>query len=284
MAWNGAKFVLLRLGAKQDLKDSTLLFTPDHGAPIDQAEVAKDLGIKVDANLDFKAQRAAAAAKARAMSGWALRTFRSREAPLMRTLWRSVVQPHQDYASQLWAPVGLRGDIRLQEVPLRSFTKRVRGLRELPYQERLLALRLLSTERRTERYRILYTWKVLTGMVPNCGMTVSDRPDSRRGLLVAIPPLSGTRQAVVTLREHSLLVEGPKLFNSLPASIRRLDWTLSTFKSHLDAFIQTLPDCPLSPGTPSAATDLHGHPSNSLRDWASAVRRDPSLSMAPGPL
>ena len=96
-----------------------------------------------------------------------------------------------------------------------------------------------------------------------------------------IPPLSGSRQAVVTLREHSLLCEGPRLFNALPASLRRTDWSLPTFKAHLDSYVQTLPDAPVSPGTTSAATDLNGHYSNSLRDWITAVRRDPSLSLDP---
>ena len=199
----------------------------------------------------------------------------------MRTLWRSVVQPHQDYASQLWAPVGLRGDIHLQEAPLRAFSKCVRGMYDLPYWERLRALGLSSTERRNERYRIIYTWKVLAGLAPNCGMVLAERGDTRRGLLVAIPPLSGTRQAIVTLREHSLLVEGPRLFNSLPTTLRRLDWTLPTFKAHLDIYLQTIPDCPATPGLPTPATDQSGHPSNSTRDWAAAIRRDQSLSLSP---
>ena len=281
MAWNGAKFVLLRLGAKEELKDNTMVFTPNHESPIEPVEVARDLGIKMDAGLTFKAQRASAAAKARSMAGWALRTFRSREPSLMRTLWRTLVQPHQDYASQLWAPVGRRGDIGVQEAPLRAFTKRVRGLRDLPYQERLQALHLLSTERRVERYRIIYTFKIITGLVPNCGMTLSGRVDTRRGLLVEIPPLTGSRQAVVTLREQSLLCEGPRLYNTLPSSLRRTDWSLPTFKSHLDSWFQTLPDIPVTPGTPCAATDQNGTYSNSVRAWASAVRRDPSLSLDP---
>ena len=202
----------------------------------------------------------------------------------MRTLWRSVVQPQQDYASQLWAPVGLRGDLQLQEAPLRAFTKRARGLRDLPYWERLRAMGLSSTERRNDRYRVIYTWKVLVGLVPNCGIFLSDRQDTRRGTLAAIPSLSGSRQAVVTLREHSLLTEGPRLFNSLPPSLRRLDWSLNTFKAHLDRYLQTLPDMPYTPGLPTAATDCKGVQSNSLRDWAHATKRDPSLFLCPGAL
>ena len=116
MEWN--KFVVLRLGPRKNLKDDTTLFTPNLEFPIDPQDTVKDLGVLMDSNLDFRAQRAAAAAKTKAKAGWVLRTFQSCEPTLMRTLWRTVVQPHQDYASQLWAPVGLREDIRLQEEPL----------------------------------------------------------------------------------------------------------------------------------------------------------------------
>ena len=129
--WNGSKFVVLRLGPKEAIKNGTTLFTPNYGSPIEVQEVVRDLGVQMDFRFDFRDQRAAAAAKANAKAGWVLRTFNSRGIPLMRTLWRTLVQPHQDYASQLWAPVGLRRDIKLHEEPLRSFTKRMAGLRLL---------------------------------------------------------------------------------------------------------------------------------------------------------
>jgi hypothetical protein len=37
----------------------------------------------------------------------------------------------------------------------------------LDYWEHLKSLRMCSQERRRERYRIIYTWKILEGQVPN---------------------------------------------------------------------------------------------------------------------
>ena len=105
----------------------------------------------------FSHQRTQSAKKAIQMAGWVLHTLRSRDLQTMRTLWRSLVQPHQDYASQLWSPVGKVGDLLRQEAPLRSFTRRINGLQSLSYWERLKKVGLLSVERQMERYKIIYT-------------------------------------------------------------------------------------------------------------------------------
>jgi hypothetical protein len=78
-------------------------------------------------------------------AGWILRTFRSRDLNIMRTLWRTLDQPHQDYASQLWALAGLAIDIMAQEGRQRGFTRNIAGIKHLPCSERLL-----SVERRQE--------------------------------------------------------------------------------------------------------------------------------------
>ena len=192
MEWNGSKFVAVRIGPLSDITENTMIFTPEVGEPITVKDHTKDLGVLIDSNADFCPQRRAVAAKTSAKAALVLRTFQGRSLPLMRTLWRTVVQPHQDYASQLWAPVGLQGDLQLQEAPLRAFTRRVRGLSTLPYWERLASMRLLSTERRQERYKVIYTWKALKGLVPPCGITLAPVTNTTSGQLALVPSLSGT--------------------------------------------------------------------------------------------
>ena len=140
----------------------------------------------------FKSQKVKAAAKAKAKAGWILRVFTARDVPTMRVLWRSLVQPHQDYASQLWSPVSHLGELRAQEAPLRAFSKRVKGLRYLPYNQRLARMGLSSIERRQERYKILYTFKAMKGLVPPCGITIDELAGPRRGVVATIPPIRGT--------------------------------------------------------------------------------------------
>ena len=246
MEWNDGKFQVVRLGRILYLKHGTSYFTSDYGDVIQQVEEAKDLGLIVDEDASFKPQRVSAVAKTRAKASWVLRVFRTRNVGTLRTLWCSLIQPHQDYCSQLWSPVLDIGEIESQEGPLRAFTKRGGGLYNTPYWDRLKLFKLSSTERRTERYKIIYVWKILRGLVPNCSLVVSST--NVLGRKVTIPPLSGTCERVQTLKEKSFCYAGPKLFNALPRCLRDCNLTLASFKKNLDTFLMLVPDQPARAG------------------------------------
>ena len=114
-------------------------------------------------------------------------------------------------------------------------------------------------------------WKITRGLVPNCGLRWETH--GRRGLLVRLPPLSGSRMAIRTLREHSFGTEAPRLFNALPASLREHSGSLPTFKKALDELLMTVPDAPQSDSRSSLATTAEGLHSNSLRDWLRILAR-----------
>jgi hypothetical protein len=137
-----------------------------------------------------------------------------------------------------------------------------------------------STERRQERYKIIYSWKALRGLVPYCGLVEDSPASSRRGQTISIPSLPGSDRyrAVKTLRDQSFQSEGPKLFNSLPREIRNLESTAETFKLHLDKFLESIPDHPAVPGHIPAAQRLSGQPSNSVRDWTRRILNDSWMS------
>ena len=133
---------------------------------------------------------------------------------------------------------------------------------------------MLSQERRMERYRALYVWKILEGLTTNCGLetTTSDR----RGREVIILPARG-KQGIQTLRENSFQVNGARIFNSLPKKIRNLSKIpLDDFKSKLDSYLETLPDEPNLPDyTPSMCNQVTAKPSNSIIDYARTTIRRP---------
>jgi ribonuclease P/MRP protein subunit RPP40 len=274
MQWNGSKFQSLRMGPLNDLKNNTCLFSPQMSEVILPSKYVKDLGVLIDDDGTFKDQRNAAIRKTRQKAGWALRTFRSRDPDFMRTLWRSTIQPHQDYASQLWSPVDQVGDLVDQEGPLRTFTKRASGLRDLDYWTRLAVLRLQSVQRRAERYKLLYTVKMLHSMVPNVGVSVHSEISSRGGRTLSIPDNKGSRAAVRSQKNRFLLTEGPRLFNSLPIEIRNFTGPFMGFKHLVDLHLDELPDCPhLDHEYVPAAVDSNGRPSNSIKDWEVYIRR-----------
>ena len=140
-------------------------------------------------------------------------------------------------------------------------------MKDLNYWERLRSLKMYSQQRRFERYRILYTWKIMEGMVPNCGLETYI--NVRKGRLCKVPAIkTKSRKSYQTIREDSFQVHGAKLFNCLPTEIRSIsDVTIDKFKSNLDAFLETIPDEPkLDNLTPSGICLFTAKPSNSLID------------------
>ena len=93
----------------------------------------------------------------------------------------------------------------------------------MSYWEQLKYLRLFSHERRRERYRIIYIWKILEGLVPNiqnldgCDTVVAKLSD-RRGRMCIPPPICRNASASAkTLRDGSLPVRVQQLFKCLGA-------------------------------------------------------------------
>jgi hypothetical protein len=157
--------------------------------------------------------------KVRQKSGWILRTFRNRQTWFLQLIWKTLVQPNVDYCSQLYFP-HLSSEVQQIENLQQIYTKKIPEVGHLNYWERLKMLKMYSQERRMERYRIIYAWKILEGISPNCGL-VSHTSD-RRGRELRIPAIRG-KGTIQTLREASFQVHGPRLFNSLPISIRDLN-------------------------------------------------------------
>ena len=268
MKWNNLKLQLLRLGPDNQLKEDTLLFSEYHDQVVVESQTVKDLGVLMDRDLSYKAQRESAINKANRKAGWVLRTFRTREQDFVRRTWRSLVLPHLDYCSLLWAPVSEKGDLLRNEGPLRSFSKKAWGLKHLSYWGRLKALKLQSMERRNERYRALYIYKMLHGYVPDIGLVKKETRDFTRAGSSLLPiSFKASSAAMETKLQNSVLHHGVKIFNSLPQYIRDIPADLTEFKKELDKFLNTVPDQPAVPGFTPGSKDLWGKPSNSIIDW-----------------
>ena len=188
--------------------------------------------------------------KVKQKAGWILRSFQTRNIQVMKFLWKSLVQGHIDYCSQLYMPVKST-ELQLIENLQKWYTKKIPEVQHLDYWSRLRALKLYSQQRRMERYRIIYAWKITEGLAPNCGLIF--QPSGRRGRELLVPQLRG-RTAVQTLRTQSFQVHGPKLFNALPKSIRdTTKVSVEEFKVKLDKFLQKIPDEPNVDGLTLAA-------------------------------
>ena len=192
----------------------------------------------------------------------------------MKQMWKSLLQPHIDYCSQLYFCPSNLSDIENIENLQRDFTRKITSVRNLNYWDRIKTLKLKSQQRRLERYRILYIWKILEEKVPNCGISVNHC--ERKGRLCLIPGLVKTsKKSIQNLREDSFQVNGPRLFNSIPANIRGMTrCNIDDFKFKLDKFLDTVPDEPRTKNlVPSASNQINGNPSNSIIDHVRNNRR-----------
>ena len=127
---------------------------------------------------------------------------------------------------------------------------------------------MYSQERRMERYRIIYMWKILEGFAPDCGVEEA-QINERLGRKVKIPSLvRNGRKGIQTLRENSFQINGARLFNSLPKKIRNIKYSQDDFKDALDNYISEVPDQPrIGSLIPEATDRLSGRQSNSLLAW-----------------
>ena len=244
------KFQALRYGQNKDTNDFDYK-TPD-GNNIPNEDTVKDLGIQMSRNMKFHDHIETIASKCRSLSGWILRTFTTREAAPMLKLFNSLLLPRIDYCSQLWSP-HLVSDWNKLEAIQRRFTSRISDTQEFNYWSRLKVLKQYSIQRRMERYKILYCWKILENLAPNLTTnTIEEKFSERRGRFCVIPKLNNHQVCsakINTIRENSFSVQGPQLFNCLPKEIRNITGVgVETFKYHLDKLLTRVPDQPGVPG------------------------------------
>ena len=76
--------------------------------------------------------------------------FKYLDADMFKTLYKSLIRPHLEYASPIWSPTAKGEILRLEGVQRRA-TKLVPGITRLPYIERLKQLQLPTLEYRRIR-------------------------------------------------------------------------------------------------------------------------------------
>ena len=170
---------MIRYGRNQDIKEDTCYFTGDIEHIIEEVESCRDLGVTMENSAKFELHIENVCKKVRQKCGWVLRIFYCRDQHFLRHMFNTLIQPHIDYCSQLWTP---QEGPQLDKVEklLKNFTAKIRSVKHLPYWERLISLRMISEQRRLERYKIIYVWKILHKLVANCGIEVNDSTTSER--------------------------------------------------------------------------------------------------------
>ena len=113
----------------------------------------KDLGVYVDSELNFEYHITKIAKKGNQMAGLLWRTFQYIDEDMFKTLYKTMIRSHLEYAAPIWSPYTWKLAEELEKVQRRA-TKRVPSLAGLKYEKRQRKLKLLTLIYR----RIRVTW------------------------------------------------------------------------------------------------------------------------------
>jgi len=113
---------------------------------LESSSVERDLGVLVDNRLTMSQQCVLAAKKANGILGYIKKGVTSRSSKVFLPLCSALVRPHLKYCVQLWAPHFKKDEELLERVQWR-FTRMMRELEHLSYEERMRELGLFSLKK-----------------------------------------------------------------------------------------------------------------------------------------
>ena len=229
-------------------------YTTKSGVQLFPEADVRDLGVQMSSDGSWSKHIATIVRRASLLSGWIFSVFRDRSPEVMLQLFKSLVRPILEYCCLVWDP-SKSGDIKSIENVQRCFTRRLDGMQNLDYWERLKVLNLMSLQRRRQRYMLIHVWKTIHGFVPNSANLVFQH-SARLGMRL-VPPVFPYRAETWRANQyHSSF--GPRaahLWNRLPAAVNSCG-SLGQFKSSLGNYLTGFYDRPPVRGYPSLPNDI----------------------------
>ena len=131
---------------------------------IDASDHEKDLGVIIDDSLKFRTHAAAAIKKANQTLGIIKKSYTSRDAVTISTLYKAMVRPHLEYGNAIWGPFS-QGDKKSVESVQRRATKLIHGFNDKSYEDRIKQLKLPSLGYRRKRGDMIWMFKIMNGLV-----------------------------------------------------------------------------------------------------------------------
>ena len=158
LKFNKDKCKILHIG-KNNPKHEYSIGPEFDKSKLDTTDLEKDLGILVDTNLDFKKHIKTIVKKASYLSYKILKNFTYRESTILVPLFKTLIRPILEYGNSVWTN-GLKKYKNMIENVQRKFTKHIKGLKDLSYEERLNIIKLPSLEFRQIRGDMIQVFKI----------------------------------------------------------------------------------------------------------------------------
>ncbi len=129
---------------------------------IPAVDSVRDLGIIMTTNLSFDQHIETITKSANLTANLILRSFKYKNPKFMMQMFNVFVRSKLEYASQIWNPHHAYLIERIEKIQ-RRFTKRLPGLRDLSYGERLHILNSVPLELRRLHLDLIFLFKLLHG-------------------------------------------------------------------------------------------------------------------------
>ena len=235
MGFNACKCKVMHLG-RSNPKHQYTMSDGINDTVLEETTCEKDLGVHVDNMLSFEEHMLLTAKKARRSAGQLLRSISHKVPSVLTPLFKALVRPILEYGNAVWSP-HKRKHIDLLEGVQRSFTKRIFGMRDLDYTQRLERLGLPSLEFRRVRGDLIETYKLLQNVYD---------PLSTKGL-INVNAECNTRGHNFKLLKNSPNLNTYKYFftnrvtnlwNQLPSDVVNAS-SVNCFKNKIDRLLQT---------------------------------------------
>ena len=193
-------------------------------------DTVTDLGVILSSDLSFSKHIDKLCCKARSRSAMILKCFQSRDKLLLFRAFNVYVRPILEHCSNIWSPYKLT-DIRKLESVQRLFTKKLNGLMDIPYPDRLKCLNAESLEIRRIKFDLSMYFKILHGLVDLKSDTLFHVRDIRtrsNGLTLHKDKLN------YNIERYSFKYRCVNIWNLLPQNVV-CSSELSLFKSRLNS-------------------------------------------------
>ena len=129
---------------------------------LEKTLLEKDLGVFVDSELDFSWHVIEKVNKANKLLGYLRHSFKHLNKQSLSMLYKSIIRPHLEFASCIWAPKHQYNIQRLEKVQQRA-TRMVPELRNFTYEQRLCILKLETLSYRRMRSDLIEAYRIISG-------------------------------------------------------------------------------------------------------------------------
>ena len=217
----------LLLNTNCNFKDSCELFIDDNA--FSELDTVVDLGVTIDRKLQLGQHITGIVSKSKKRTYLMFKSFLSRDIILLTFAFKIYILPILDYCSTVWNPCNLYDIDRLEKVQ-RYYTKRLYGLWNTPYSQRLIICSLTSLELRRLHADIILCFKIVHNLIDLAfndffSYDINSRTRGHNFKLVLPKFKSHTRQKIFSVRICPV-------WNALPSNLVNCS-TLTLFKSEL---------------------------------------------------